>query len=206
MELYKQIANDLLTIWAVQIKTNLEDYFTWTSGIKSPIYCDNRLTISYPEIRRRITDAFVKRIEELSLQPDVIAGCATAGIPHASWLADRLQLPLVYIRSKPKQHGTGSQIEGKITKGQKVIVIEDLISTGGSAIDAAKVIQNEGNEVLQVLAIFTYGLERAVENFNHALLSYDTILNFDQLLQVLLEDKKITSKDQQNLLLWRQVL
>src|SRR5690625_5000325 len=206
MELYQQIANDLLKIEAVQIKTNRDEFFTWTSGIKSPIYCDNRLTISYPEIRKRITDAFVNMIEKLSLNPDVIVGCATAGIPHAAWLADRLQLPLVYVRSKPKAHGTGSQIEGKITKGQKVIVIEDLISTGGSAIDAAKVIQNEGNEVLQVLAIFTYGLERAKENFNKAGLSYDTILNFDQLLEVLLQDKKITFEDQQNLLAWRQGL
>src|SRR5690625_4667188 len=206
MELYKQIANDLLTIWAVQIKTNPKEYFTWTSGIKSPIYCDNRLTISYPEIRRRITDAFVKEIEDLSLQPDVIAGCATAGIPHASWLADRLGLPLVYVRSKPKQHGTGSQIEGKIMKRQKVIVIEDLISTGGSAIDATKVVQKEGNEVLQVLSILTYGLERAKENFNKAGSFYDTILNFDQLLKVLLQNQKMTSENQQNLLAWLQGL
>ncbi len=206
MELYKQITEDLLNIEAVQIKTDPKDYFTWTSGLRSPIYCDNRLTISYPEIRQRITDAFVQKIDELSLKPDVIVGCATAGIPHAAWLADYLQLPLVYVRSKPKQHGTGSQIEGAIGKNQKAIVIEDLISTGGSAIDAANVIRELGNEVLYIFAIFTYGLQRASENFNTAEFSYDTILTFDQLLGVLLGDEKITVAEQNNLLSWRQQL
>src|SRR5690625_650373 len=120
MNQFNHLAKDLLTIEAVQIKTNPSDYFTWTSGIKSPIYCDNRVTISYPHVRRKITDSFVQIIEELQVKPDVIAGCATAGIPHAAWLADALQLPLIYIRSKPKKHGTGSQIEGKDRKSTRL--------------------------------------------------------------------------------------
>src|SRR5699024_5146809 len=134
MELKNEIARDLLEIKAVQIKT--EGYFTWTSGIESPIYCDNRLTMSYPSIRKKITAAFVEKLEQFNIKPDVIAGCATAGIPHAAWLADALDLPMVYVRSKPKGHGKGNQIEGKVERGQKAVVIEDLISTGGSSLES----------------------------------------------------------------------
>src|SRR5699024_6613252 len=132
--------------------------FTWTSGIESPIYCDNRLTMSYPSIRKKITAAFVEKLEQFNIKPDVIAGCATAGIPHAAWLADALDLPMVYVRSKPKGHGKGNQIEGKVERGQKAVVIEDLISTGGSSLESAKVLRDSGLEVSHVLAIFTYGL------------------------------------------------
>src|SRR5699024_3675138 len=141
-----ELARDLLAIKAVQIKT--DHYFTWTSGIQSPIYCDNRLTMSHPSVRKKITEAFIQKIEKMREKPDVIAGCATAGIPHAAWLADRLNLPMIYVRSKPKGHGKGNQIEGEIQKGQKVLVIEDLISTGGSSIDAGKILQQMDTEVI----------------------------------------------------------
>jgi len=206
MNQFNDLAKDLLTIEAVQIKTDPSDYFTWTSGIKSPIYCDNRVTISYPHVRRKITNSFVQIIEELQVKPDVIAGCATAGIPHAAWLADALQLPLIYIRSKPKKHGTGSQIEGKIRKNQKVIVIEDLISTGGSSIEAANVLRQNGNEVLQILAIFTYGLQRAQINFTKEDFSFTTLLSFDQLLNTLVDGNEITPLEKEQLLQWRNQL
>src|SRR5699024_2292158 len=135
-----------------------------------------------------------------------IAGCATAGIPHAAWLAEALNLPMVYIRSKPKGHGTASQIEGVIQKGQKALVIEDLISTGGSAIDAAKVLANENVEVEHVLAIFTYGIGKAKENFAEAGFPYETILNFDQLLDVLVADGEMTETDKERLQSWRDNL
>src|SRR5699024_6284033 len=134
------IAKDLLAIEAIQVKS--DGYFTWTSGIQSPIYCDNRLTISYPNTRKNIVAAWIDIIKEKQLKPDGMAGCATAGIPHAAWRAEALDLPMVYIRSKPTGHGTASQIEGLIKPGQKALVIEDLISTGGSAIEAPKVLAN----------------------------------------------------------------
>lgn len=142
--LSKEILHDLLKIQAVQI--NPDEFFTWTSGIKSPIYCDNRLTMSYPEIRRKITGAFLQMIEEMDVRPDFIAGCATAGIPHAAWLAEKLDLPLVYVRSERKAHGKKNQIEGTFRKGQRAIVIEDLISTGTSSIETALALRKEGQK------------------------------------------------------------
>ncbi|MEJ8777811.1 orotate phosphoribosyltransferase [Pseudogracilibacillus sp. ICA-222130] len=204
MELQNKVARALLEIEAVQIKT--DGYFTWTSGIQSPIYCDNRLTMSYPEIRTQIAKAFAEKLVELNMTPDVIAGCATAGIPHAAWLADELNVPMAYVRSKPKGHGKGNQIEGKVEKGQKIIVIEDLISTGGSSIDVANVLREEGADVLGVFAIFTYGLQKAVERFKQEDLFMDTITNFDHLLDVLQEDGKINSEDTSRLLKWRDQL
>ncbi len=165
MGLQTDIARDLLQIEAVQIKTEKSAYFTWTSGIRSPIYCDNRLTMSYPNIRKRIVTAFVEMLATSPYKPDVIAGCATAGIPHAAWLADALDLPMIYVRSKPKGHGKENQIEGVATQGQKVLVIEDLISTGGSSIDTANVLRKQGMDVEAVFAIFTYGLKKAAKHF-----------------------------------------
>lgn len=204
MGLQNEVARALLEIKAVQIKT--EGFFTWTSGIQSPIYCDNRLTMSYPAIREKIAKAFAEKVKNSHIKPDVIAGCATAGIPHAAWLATELNLPMVYVRSSPKGHGKGNQIEGLVEEGQKVLVIEDLISTGGSSIDAANVLREVGAEVLGVLAIFTYGLEKANNNFKEANLSLETITNFDHLLKVLLEDKEITKEDEARLLDWRNKL
>lgn len=199
-----EIAKNLLTIEAVQINT--KNYFTWTSGIKSPIYCDNRLTISYPAIRKKIVAAFVQKVKAMDEQPDVIAGCATAGIPHAAWLAEALDLPLVYVRSTPKEYGQGNQIEGHLEAGQRVVVIEDLISTGGSAIDAAKVLKESGAIVTSVLAIFTYGLEKATQQFSEAGFPFDTITNYDEVLHVLREEGKITDDEKETLQTWRNKL
>lgn len=204
MSINKQLANDLYQIKAVQIKPDRS--FTWTSGIKSPIYCDNRLTLSYPDIRNKIADAFVETVKQLEEQPDCIAGCATAGIPHAAWLAEKLNLPMTYVRSKPKGHGKGNQIEGKVTSGQKVVVIEDLISTGGSAIEAAEALRKEGVEVLAVIAIFTYGLPHANRSFKKHGLTLHTITNFDTLIHLLLEENKINNEEYQSLMEWRNEL
>lgn len=204
MKMNEKIAQDLLDIKAVQINTT--NYFTWTSGLKSPIYCDNRLTMSYPHVRQNITKAFIQQLQTMDEKPDVIAGCATAGIPHAAWLADELNLPMVYVRSKPKEHGKGNQIEGYVEKGDRVIVIEDLISTGGSSIAAAQALQEEGAHVTHVLAIFTYGLEKAKQNFQQAKLQCHAITTFDDVLDVLSRDAKISSTEKQTLKTWRHKL
>ena len=204
MELSQRLARDLLKIKAVQIDPN--NYFTWTSGLKSPIYCDNRLTMSYPLIRNKISDAFVQLIEQMNEKPDVIAGCATAGIPHAAWLAEKLDLPMIYVRSKPKGHGKGNQIEGNFKPGQKVVVIEDLISTGGSSIESAQALKESGADVLGVLAIFTYGLQKSEKNFADAGLTFQTITGFDLLIDALVIDEKIENTEKQQLLAWRDAL
>lgn len=202
MELNYEIAKDLYDIQSVQIK--VDGYFTWTSGIKSPIYCDNRLTMSYPVVRQKIRRAFIQKIAAMKKKPDVIAGCATAGIPHAAWLAEELNLPMVYVRSSAKAHGKGNQIEGTFKKGQKILVIEDLISTGGSSINAAKALRAEGGEVIGVLAIFTYGLEKSITQFRDAEIAFDTITSFADLLDVLMEDGQIKESDRLKLLAWRE--
>ena len=143
--LEKQIAKDLLEIKAVFLSP--EDPFTWASGIKSPIYCDNRMTMSYPKVRREIAKGLAEKIKAQFPEVEVIAGTATAGIPHAAWIAEILDLPMVYIRSKAKDHGKGNQIEGRITEGQKMVVIEDLISTGGSVLEACSAAKREGADV-----------------------------------------------------------
>lgn len=204
MALNEEILHDLLEINAVQLSP--DEYFTWTSGIKSPIYCDNRLIMSYPEIRKKIIKSFINIMEEEKLLPDVIAGCATAGIPHAAWLSAELNLPMVYVRSTPKGHGKENQIEGLIQSGSKVLVIEDLISTGGSSIEAAHAVKASGAEVIGVLAIFSYGLEKTEENFAHAGYSYHTITNFDKLLDELVKRNGITIEEKSKMLDWRKNL
>lgn len=204
MSINLEVAQDLLNIKAVQINPN--DYFTWASGIKSPIYCDNRLTMSYPEIRNKISDTFKSMVEELDEKPDVIAGCATAGIPHAAWLSEKLDLPMVYVRSSAKSHGKQNQIEGNIKAGQKVVLIEDLISTGGSVLEAAKALELAGVKVITILAIFTYGLNKATVNFNEKELPFQTITGFDQLVDLLVKEGSITNDEKTNLLNWRNTL
>lgn len=204
MGLKYEIAKDLLDIKAVQIKT--EGYFTWTSGIQSPIYCDNRLTMSYPSIRHKITSAFIEQIDKMDVKPDVIAGCATAGIPHAAWLASELNLPMIYVRSSAKGHGKGNQIEGQVNKGQKVLMIEDLISTGGSSINAAKALIDEDIEVLSVLAIFTYGIDKTTKQFVKEDIPLYTITSFDELLDILVQEDTIKSEARTRLLSWRNEL
>ncbi|GEN86562.1 MULTISPECIES: orotate phosphoribosyltransferase [Oceanobacillus] len=198
------VTKDLLAIEAVQL--NVDNYFTWTSGLKSPIYCDNRLTMSYPAVRKKIVKAFAEMVKNSETKPEVIAGCATAGIPHAAWLAEELDLPMVYVRSKPKGHGKGNQIEGASVEGKKVLVIEDLISTGGSSIQSAQALEQEGAEITAVYSIFTYGLPRAEEAFTEAGLCYHSITGFDQLLELLIEENKLTETEKETVLAWRSKL
>ncbi|WP_405102321.1 orotate phosphoribosyltransferase [Oceanobacillus sp. FSL H7-0719] len=204
MAIEQEIIRDLLKIEAVQL--NPENYFIWTSGIKSPIYCDNRLIMSFPELRKKIIKGFISMIKEKNLMPDVIAGCATAGIPHAAWLSAELDLPMVYVRSKPKAHGKGNQVEGQLQQGQRVLVIEDLISTGGSSIDAAQALQEAGANVVGVLAIFSYGLKQAEDNFNNAGHRFATITDFDNLLNELEIKNEITANEKYEMLAWREEL
>ncbi|QWU14908.1 orotate phosphoribosyltransferase [Paenibacillus sophorae] len=198
----EQIASYLLKIEAVALRP--QEPFTWTSGIKSPIYCDNRLTLSYPEIRSYIADAFAELIATEYPGTEVIAGTATAGIPHAAWVADKLNLPMAYIRDKAKGHGKQNQIEGIIAPGQKVIVIEDLISTGGSSIKAAQAVKEAGGEPLAVLAIFSYELDRATNAFKEAGIPLQSLSNYSTLIDVALGQGKIVANDVELLQSWRR--
>lgn len=182
MPLSSQIAAELLDIKAVYLKP--EDPFTWASGIKSPIYTDNRITLSYPETRTIIENGFVETIKAHYPEIEVIAGTATAGIPHGAIIADKMNLPFAYIRSKPKDHGAGNQIEGRVLPGQKMVIIEDLISTGGSVLDAAAAVIREGAEVLGVVAIFTYQLPKATASFKEAGIELITLSNYSELIRV----------------------
>ena len=163
MNTSQRIAGHLLNVEAVSLRPDAP--FTWASGILSPIYCDNRITLSYPEVRRDIAAELAKTIRENYPEVEVIAGTATAGIPQACWVAEIMNLPMVYIRTKAKDHGKENQIEGRITSGQKMVVIEDLISTGGSVLDACEAARREGADVLGVAAIFTYQLPKGIANF-----------------------------------------
>ena len=197
-----RIAADLLNIGAVALSP--DEPFTWTSGIKSPIYCDNRLTMAYPEVRERIADAFAELIRTEYPDAEVIAGTATAGIPHAAWVAQKLNLPMAYIRDKAKGHGKQNQIEGLIKAGQKVVVIEDLISTGGSSLKAALAVREAGAEPLAVLAIFSYQLDRAVSAFAEAKVPLATLSNYTALMQTALELGTIQESQVELLKSWRE--
>jgi orotate phosphoribosyltransferase len=196
----KVIAEKLLTINAVALKPN--EPFTWTSGLRSPIYCDNRLTLSYPEVRKAIAQGLQAIILEKYPAAEVIAGTATAGIPHAAWVSDLLNLPMCYVRSKAKGHGKGNQIEGKVEKGQKVVVVEDLISTGGSVITAVQALREAGCEVLGVVSIFTYGLEKGKEAFEQEEIQSESLTDFANLVEVAIEKGYISKNDQESLLSW----
>ncbi|MEC0090143.1 orotate phosphoribosyltransferase [Paenibacillus macquariensis] len=196
------IASYLLQIEAVALSP--KQPFTWTSGIKSPIYCDNRLTMSYPEVREYIAESFAAVIRESYPDAEVIAGTATAGIPHAAWVAQKLNLPMAYIRDKAKGHGKQNQIEGLIKPGQKVVVIEDLISTGGSSLKAALAVKEAGGQPLAVLAIFSYQLDKAVNAFAEAGIPLQSLSNYGALMEVALEQGKIESSDMASLKAWRE--
>ena len=196
------IAEKLLEINAVALKPQTP--FTWTSGLRSPIYCDNRLTLSFPSVRKDIALGLKKLILENFPDAEVIAGTATAGIPHAAWVSDLLDLPMCYVRSKPKGHGKGNQIEGKVEEGQKVVVVEDLISTGGSVITAVQALREAGCEVLGVVSIFTYGLEKGKEAFLLAGIKSESLTNFPTLIEVAIEKGYVNETDQASLLDWRK--
>ena len=182
MTLANDIARDLLKIKAVYLKP--EEPFTWASGIKSPIYTDNRVTLAYPETRTLIENGFVEKIRAEFRDVEVIAGTATAGIPHGAIIADKMNLPFAYIRSKPKDHGAGNQIEGRVAPGQKMVVIEDLISTGGSVLDAIAAAKREGADVIGATAIFTYELPKADKNFADAGVKLVTLSNYTELIHL----------------------
>lgn len=198
----KQIAKDLLSIKAVELSPSKP--FTWASGIKSPIYCDNRLTISYPEIRKHIAEGIAEQIKENYPEVQVIAGTATAGIPHAAWVAELLNLPMIYVRSKPKDHGQGKQIEGILHPNDKVVVIDDLMSTGGSVLKVVDVVQRSGANVLGVAGIFSYQLPQLASNFQKANIPYTTITNYSELIDVALEQNYIDNNQREVLTQWRQ--
>lgn len=192
MTLQKEIAHAMLKVGAVEL--NPTELFTWASGIKSPIYCDTRLTISDPAIRKQLANGLAQNIQELFPATEVVAGTATAGIPHAAWVADILELPMVYVRSKAKEHGRGNQIEGKYAPGQKVVVVEDIVSTGGSSITAVEALRAAGCEVLGVVCVYTYNLPKAEEAFDAAGIKYVSLTNFDYLVEAANESGAISQE------------
>ena len=204
MTLERKLAKELLAIQAVALRPN--DYFTWTSGIKSPIYCDNRITMSYPSIRREIAAGMVEVIKEKYPAVEVIAGTATAGIPHAAWVSELLDLPMIYVRDSAKKHGKTNQIEGRVLEGQKVVIIEDLISTGLSSLKVAKALREAGAEVLGVVAIFSYELKKAHEAFSQAEVEYVTLTNYPVLVEEAVASDFIHQDDVEKLLEWRNQL
>lgn len=177
----KQLIADLLEIKAVSLRP--KQPFTWASGLKSPIYTDNRLTFAYPDIRVKIAELLAERIRDTYPSVSVIGGVATAGIPHATSVANVLRLPLNYVRSKPKDHGRGRQIEGRCEKGDKVVLIDDLISTGGSILKTVEAVQKEGIEVVGTASIFSYDLPLAKENFAKAKMRTLALVTFPELIE-----------------------
>lgn len=188
----KEIAKELLSIGAVFLRP--EEPFTWASGIKSPIYCDNRLTLTAPEVRTKIENAIAEVIKESYSEVEVLMGTSTAGIPHAAITADILKLPMGYVRGSNKDHGRHNQIEGRLEKGQKVVVVEDLISTGGSVIDVVDALRGAGAEVLGIVSIFTYNMQKSKTKLEEANVKNISLSNFDALVEVAAEEGYI-SKD-----------
>lgn len=197
----QQTATFLLQVKAV--KLNNDNPFTWASGRKSPIYCDNRVTLSYPEIRTFIRQRFVEVINEYFGDCDVIAGVATGGIAQGALVAQELGKPFVYVRSEEKKHGLTNQIEGEIQSGQSVVVIEDLVSTGKSSLIAVKALREKGCQVKGMAAIFTYGLEVAAKNFEEANVELHTLTNYDTLIEVARNENYIHEGQMQSLSAWR---
>ncbi|MBL0317173.1 MAG: orotate phosphoribosyltransferase [Flavobacteriales bacterium] len=197
-----KVAESLLRIKAVELKP--EQPFTWASGLKSPIYCDNRKTLSFPMIRTFIRQQFVSAIEENFGKPDVIAGVATGGIAIGALVAQEMDLPFVYVRSEAKKHGLGNQIEGVLNEGQSVVVIEDLISTGGSSLKAVQALRESKARVAGMVAIFTYGFDQAKENFQEAKCNLVTLTDYDSLLKQALDAQYITQKQLDTLKTWRK--
>ena len=196
-----KIAAMLLQIEAIKLKE--EKPFTWSSGWKSPIYCDNRLSLSYPEIRTAIKKALVEVIKSNFSGVEGVAGVATAGIPQGALVADDLDLPFVYVRSKPKDHGMENLIEGRVSKGQKVVVVEDLISTGGSSLKVVEALRKEGVKVLGMVSIFNYGFDVAAKNFEAANVPLISLSDFSHLISFALEKKYITEDQLLSLKAWR---
>jgi orotate phosphoribosyltransferase len=201
-DIANKVAQKLLDINA--IKLNVAEPFTWASGWKSPIYCDNRLSLSYPSVRTFIKEKIVDVIHENFTSIEAIAGVATAGIPQGALVAEALNVPFIYVRSKPKGHGMENMIEGKIIEGQKVVVIEDLVSTGGSSLKAIEALRANHIEVLGMVTIFTYGFPIADENFENAGIKLVALSNYDALINVALSMNYISEDQVSHLKSWRE--
>ena len=202
MELKKEIAKGLLSIEAVFLRP--EEPFTWASGIKSPIYCDNRLTLTAPEVRTKVEEGLVQTVKENYPDCEVLMGTSTAGIAHAAIVGHLMNLPMGYVRSSAKDHGRTNQIEGKLLPGQKVVVIEDLISTGGSAIDTVKVLREAGAEVLGIASIFTYGMKKGMDRMAEADVKNVSLCDLDALVEVAAETGYIKEEDKERILKFRE--
>lgn len=196
------VAEKLLQINAV--KLNLQNPFTWASGWKSPIYCDNRKILSYPHVRDFIKSEMTNAVFTEFPEAEVIAGVATAGIPHGALVADLLSLPFIYVRSKPKEHGMGNQIEGVLNQGQKVVVIEDLISTGKSSMEAVKAIQDAGGQVIGLASVFNYGFPLASALFEDAGIKVVSLSNYAALIDLSSEKSAMTETERDQLSQWRE--
>jgi orotate phosphoribosyltransferase len=201
MSTQKHFAEKLLQIKALQINT--QKPFVWASGWNSPVYCDNRKTLSYPHVRDFVKSELANMILEQFPDADAIAGVATAGIAHGVMAADLLKLPFLYVRSKPKEHGMGNQIEGVLEAGQKVVVVEDLISTGKSSLEVAEVLRAHGATVIGMVGLFTYGFPEAATAFEKANVPLSTISNYSALMEVAEDQKIISTEEKAHLETWR---
>ena len=197
----KKIAKDLLSIGAVFLRP--EQPFTWASGIKSPIYCDNRLTLTAPEVRNHVEEGLAELIRKHYPEVEVLMGTSTAGIAHAAITATILNLPMGYVRSGSKDHGRGNQIEGKLEAGQKVVVVEDLISTAGSCIEVVEALRNAGADVLGIVSIFTYGMQKGLDRLTAAEAKNYSLSNLDALVEVAAEEGYIKAEDKERILKFR---
>ena len=196
-----QIAKDLLSIKAVFFRP--DEPFTWASGIKSPVYCDNRLTLAYPEVRTHVEEALAKTVKEFYPEAEALMGTSTAGIAHAAITAQIMGLPMGYVRSGAKDHGRKNQIEGKLEKSQKVVVVEDLISTGGSVIEVVNVLREAGAEVLGIVSIFTYGMQKGLDRLAAADVKNVSLTNFDVIAEIAAQEGYIASTDVERLIAFR---
>lgn len=201
MELKELIAKDLLKIKAVFFRP--EEPFTWASGIKSPVYCDNRLTLTAPEVRNDVENGLAQLIKENYPDCEVLMGTSTAGIAHAAIVGHITGLPMGYVRSGAKDHGRQNQIEGKLEKGQKVVVVEDLISTGGSVIEVVNVLREAGADVLGIASIFTYGMQKGIDRLNEANVKNISLTNFDEIAVVAANEGYIKQEDIKKLIAFR---
>lgn len=199
----EQLAEYLLQIKAIQL--SVQKPFTWASGWLSPVYCDNRQILSYPEIRSFVRDQLTREVTERFAEADVIAGVATGGIPHGALVADRMDKPFIYVRSAPKGHGMKKSVEGKVADGSKVVMIEDLISSGRSSLKAVDAVREEtGAEVIGLIALFTYGFQTAEDNFAAKNVPYTTLSNYQTLVSVAIKKGYISHEDEDVLNLWRK--
>ena len=195
----REVAKLLVSIGAVEVRTDPAQWFTWASGEKAPVYCDNRVVISYPDARARIATALATSIRAAWPDAEVIAGTATAGIPHAAWVAEQLELPMVYVRGSAKEHGKGKRVEGRALRGERVALVEDAVSFGGSSLGAVEALNQEGGKCIGVQAIYSYGFPKAVQRFADAGVPLRALTNFDALLEAL----ELDAATREVLLAWR---